>query len=209
MTDRSRKLVVGAIACALWLGVVITAMMALVQKSITPGDGGDPSKRWPGGTAIGLNEKIPTLVMFIHPRCPCTRATLGELERLLARCSGRVSTHLVFIHPINTGRDWVNTDLFRRASAIPEVRIHVDRTGEETKRFNCKTSGHAMLYGTDGSLIFEGGMTRARGHSGDNPGRSALVNLLENKHPLVVNTPVFGCPLVNVECATEESQCKN
>ena len=50
-------------------------------------------------------------------------------------------------------------------------------------------------YDHRGMLQFSGGITSARGHAGDNAGRTALVallNRLETSHP---RTNVFGCPL--------------
>jgi hypothetical protein len=57
------------------------------------------------------------------------------------------------------------------------------------------------LYGPGGDLLFSGGITAARGHSGDNCGRSTIISLLTEE---TANAPVragpaqtfvFGCPL--------------
>src|SRR5882724_1733252 len=121
--------------------------------------------------------------MFAHPRCPCTRATLGELELVMARCEGLLNAHVVFIRPDSTTEDWPRTGLWRRAAAIRGVTVHSDDAGLEARRFGVETSGHTLLYDRRGHLLFQGGITAARGHSGDNPGRSALVALLLH-HPV-------------------------
>jgi len=54
-----------------------------------------------------------------------------------------------------------------------------------------------LLYDISGRLVFDGGITSARGHQGDNAGRSAISALLTGQHDVVVRaTPVFGCLIV-------------
>src|SRR5262245_47226030 len=40
------------------------------------------SFHWPAGAQIRLAGDRPTILFFMHPKCPCTRASLAELERL-------------------------------------------------------------------------------------------------------------------------------
>src|SRR5256885_6995371 len=40
--------------------------------------------KWPAGSKLGSVPNRPTLVLFLHPRCPCSRASLAELEQLFA-----------------------------------------------------------------------------------------------------------------------------
>ena len=47
------------------------------------------SQRWPPSSQIPLDQTSPTLLLFLHPRCPCSRSSLAELERLLAFASKR------------------------------------------------------------------------------------------------------------------------
>ena len=37
-----------------------------------------PPEPWPAAGALQLSTAGKTLVMFVHPHCPCTRASLGE-----------------------------------------------------------------------------------------------------------------------------------
>ena len=53
------------------------------------------------------------------------------------------------------------------------------------------------LYDAGGQLRFSGGITPARGHAGDNAGRSAIVALVESASSAPVETPVFGCSLLD------------
>jgi hypothetical protein len=56
-----------------------------------------------------------------------------------------------------------------------------------------------MLYDGNGRLLFSGGITGARGHSGDNAGRSTVLSLLSRDTVDRAETPVFGCSLFDPE----------
>jgi hypothetical protein len=70
-----------------------------------------------------------------------------------------------------------------------------DEDGSEARRFEIETSGHTLLFDGAGRLMFSGGITSARGHSGENAGRSALGTLLRGGTPVLDKTLVFGCAL--------------
>ena len=197
-----------AVAAGAWLLAVVTAMVLLIGYSKSPGDAGSPPIHWPSESRISVDTSRPTLVMFAHPRCPCTRATLGELELLMARCQGRVAAHVLFLKPHGTTEDWAKTDLWRHASVIPGVMVHSDDDGTEASRFHSATSGHTMLYDQNGRLLFQGGITISRGHAGDNPGRSALTALLGHTSANQVATAVFGCSLLASEGGKGDVVCK-
>ena len=146
--------------------------------------------------------------MFLHPHCPCSRASLGELERLLAQVSKPPSVELVFLKPDGTPSDWAETDLWRSASAIPSAKVYCDKGGLEARRFNAATSGQTLLYDLEGRLRFQGGITVERGHAGDNPGRTALRELLQEGHSQQTKTPVFGCELFEDQCQKGNLLCK-
>jgi hypothetical protein len=151
---------------------------------------------WPGGSAIQRSERGLTLVMFAHPRCPCTRASLGELEKIVAHCQPTVTPWVVFFKPDGAEDNWEQTDLWRSASAIPGAHVIRDLGGEEARRFHVTTSGQTLLYGAWGELLFSGGITFARGHAGDNAGRTAIESYTAGNSPGYCQTPVFGCPII-------------
>ena len=190
------------IAAVLWVATVVTAMAFIVRYTLTPGPVASAPIHWPANSLIVLDAKRPTLIMFAHPQCPCTRASIGELERLMANCHGRLSAQVWFIKPAATAEGWMDTDLWRSASAIPGVTVHCDEEGAEARRFQAETSGQTVLYDRNGRLWFQGGITISRGHSGDNPGRSAVEALLKYQSAVLAQTPVFGCPLFGV-CANQ------
>lgn len=196
------------VAAAVWLLVVVGVMIALLRYSASPGAAGAVPQRWPAESGIAFDGSRPNLVLFAHPQCPCTRATLGELEILMAQAREKFSVRVWFIKPADAPEDWRDTALWRKASAIPGVTVGHDEDMVEARRFGAKTSGQVLLYDRDGKLLFQGGITGARGHAGDNAGRSALVALSERRFAREVETPVFGCPLFSTDCEQGEIACK-
>jgi hypothetical protein len=186
-----------AVAAVIWLAALVTCTAFMNRYAAKPGPAGLPPDHWPLESRIVLNSQHPTLLMFAHPHCPCTRASIRELELVASDCQGKVDAQVWFIKPAGTALDWTNTDLWRSATAIPGVTVHVDENGVETQRFQGETSGQTMLYAPSGQLLFHGGITIARGHEGDNPGVDAIESLLLHKDsvPVAASTPVFGCEL--------------
>lgn len=168
-------------------------MLAMHANSPRPSQGAPP--QWPSDARIELSERGATLLLFAHPRCPCTRASLGELEKIVARFQGAVTPRVVFFKPLGSQAGWDQTDLRKTAAAIPGVDIVSDPGGVEASRFNAETSGETFLYSDRGELLFQGGITAARGHAGDNDGRSAIESSLEDAAPACRQTPVFGCSI--------------
>jgi hypothetical protein len=195
-------------ALVVWLMVVCGATILMTRYANTPGNDGPAPAAWPNGSHLSFDSIHGTLLMFVHPHCPCTRASLGELEQLLAEVSKPPTVQVAFVKPPATAPDWAATDLWRNASAILGVKVYLDSGGLEAQRFHAGTSGQTLLYGRDGRLRFQGGITLARGHAGDNPGRTALRELLREGHSHQVQTPVFGCGLFESQCQKGDVLCK-
>jgi hypothetical protein len=182
-----------------WLAIVASGSAVLMVYSYTPGQkDGSASKMWPTASHLSRGGDLPTLIMFAHPKCPCTRASISELAELMARCQGQVNAQVVFFRPAGVEKTWAQTDLWQSASVIPGVSVKEDEDGREARMFSAETSGRVVLYDAGGRLIFSGGITAARGHSGDNDGRSAIVELLAHRKPLKDSTPTFGCSIQGI-----------
>ncbi|RMF53687.1 MAG: hypothetical protein D6746_15325 [Bacteroidetes bacterium] len=184
-----------------WLALIGVGYSFITSYANTPGASAPAPSLWPANASISLDAEQPTLLLFLHPRCPCSRATLGELETLIAQVQARIRTHVFFFKPDTEADDWVKTDLWSTAASLPGVTVHVDPEGREALRFGALTSGHAVLYDPDGHLHFSGGITGARGHQGDNAGRTAIVSWIRHQDQLSPDStaviPVFGCALGN------------
>ena len=162
----------------------------------TPGVDGKPPLLWPSDSFIAHASDRATLVMFAHPHCPCTRASIGELSLLMTRCRGLLAAHVLFVKPASTPENWGQTDLWEQAAAVPGVEVVADMEGAEARRFGIVTSGQTLLYDPEGRLLYSGGITLTRGHRGDNAGRSAIVSLLTRPETPQRASPVFGCSLL-------------
>ncbi len=143
-----------------------------------------------------LDHDHHTLLMFVHPQCPCTRASIEELNRLLARTEARVTARVLFFKPSGFPADWTRTGLWRSTAAIPGVTVVEDVDGAQARLFGAETSGYVLLYDTQGQLEFKGGITGSRGHAGDNAGENAVCSLLAGKTASLKQTQVYGCSLL-------------
>lgn len=191
-----KKQAIIAAAVAVWIPAVAFGVNVLWKYSTTPGQPAAPPLEWPARAPIRRIEGRSTLLMFAHPQCPCTAASLGELALILAHAGGRLDAQVFFYAPRNEPDTWTKSDLWRDASAIPGVRVFPDEDAAVARIFGAYTSGQTLLYDGGGRLLFKGGITGQRGHSGDNPGRSMITALLRGTSPqtsLPMVTPVFGC----------------
>ena len=202
---KQRRFPVIVTAGTVWLLLVATGMAVVLRHANTPGVSVSKPATWPADSQIALDANRLTLVMFAHPHCPCTRASLGELEQLISDRPGAMAAQVWFIKPAGTPDDWEDTDIRRRAAAIPGVSVHEDVSGVEARRFHAGTSGETLLYDKNGRLLFGGGITISRGHAGDNPGLDALEAIAWRQTPDLNETPVFGCALFEATCSAGQT----
>ena len=192
-----RKHAAVAIALAVWLPGVAYGFSVLWRYSMTPGHPASPPVKWPQQLQIQRKPTQATLLMFAHPQCGCSKASLGELAILMAHT--HVNANVLFYAPQDEPTTWAQTDLWETAEKIPGVTVIEDHDNNIAGSFGVFTSGQTLVYDSEGRLIFNGGITASRGHSGDNYGRDAIISLLQ-EHPaqrttLPVTSPVFGCSL--------------
>jgi hypothetical protein len=180
----------------LWAAAVVGGLATLQAYKSRPGTAGHTPALFGELPPLANSAGRPRLLMFVHPKCPCSRASLNELAEIVARERSKVTVEVVFVTLDSAGSDWANTPLREQAAAIPGVHL-VDDDGTLAHRLGAETSGYVVLYGADGKLLFSGGITRARGHEGDSSGRHAICALLNGDADAVAGakTPVFGCPL--------------
>lgn len=180
---------------AVWITVLLGWLGYLTAYSNAPGHQGTAPAYWPSDSALSFNNDGPTLLMFVNPRCPCTRSSLEELSKIVTRRPPSASFYCVFVRPPGVPIDWEKRSLWDQVSRIPFVNRFVDDGGIEAKRFGALTSGAVQLFGPDGRIMFEGGITAARNHSGDNVGATAVVEWMTKGVSATDSTFVFGCSL--------------
>lgn len=150
-------------------------------------------------TLQNLHQKPYLLVMFAHPHCVCTKASLTELRWLAQHCSERAQIITLFVKPEGAPDDWLNSENFRLAQAISGATVQIDEHAALARKFGAMTSGHVFLIDREGRVLFSGGITQARGVEGDSDGRRAIYALTTTTHHQTpassVETNVFGCLL--------------
>jgi len=209
VTYSRKKIFVTTLLGATWMAALAFGGRALFQYETTPGQVGTIASKWPAVSVVPRQPNKPTLLMFAHPHCPCTRASIGELAQIMAHAVGKVNAYVFFVKPENAEPGWDDTDLRSSAVAIPGVTVMTDQNGKEAARFGAKTSGHTVVFGSDGNLVFSGGITASRGHAGNNAGESAILALLTDQPVERARTPVFGCSLTKRPTMAEGKLCSN
>lgn len=182
---------------AVWLGLIGIGVAVAVRESTTAGAAGAAPPVWPMRSAIPRGRGgASRLVMFLHPQCACSRASLHELAAVVEAVGARVDVAIVFERPDGAPADWLDTDRWNFAKSIPGAAVLVDG-GAEMARFGAQTSGHVVMYDPSGRLVFAGGITGSRAHDGDNRGREEVIELAQRAvpPPVAVAHPVYGCGL--------------
>ncbi|HLG17970.1 MAG TPA: RedB protein [Blastocatellia bacterium] len=203
------KRIVAVASGLVWAAAILAGLWISWGYENTPGIAGVPPSQWPADSEVQLAADRATLVMLAHPHCPCSRASIDELSLLMTRGQGRVTAYVLFVRPAGLPDGWEKSDLWHSAAAIPGVNVLSDAGGVEARRFQATTSGDVVLYDSQGRLLFSGGITGSRGHSGDNVGRSSIVALLTQGTAERTQTFVFGCPLLDSssKCDREAESC--
>ena len=148
----------------IWFAGVVVGLAGMASYSNSAGEAAQAPARWPASTTLRRDPTRPTIVMLAHPQCDCTRASLMELAKVLARAPGKAHALVVFMMPNGVDESWEHTSIWRLASQIPGVTILRDKDGKEASRFGVATSGQTLMYDGSGRLVFSGGTTAARGH---------------------------------------------
>jgi hypothetical protein len=178
---------------AVWLALLGAGGYAAFRYETTAGVDATSGPRWPQASRLARAADGATVVMFVHPECGCTAASLAELAAIVDDAApARVL--IVFVGgpaaALPTSANW------RAAGRIPGAIRVADPGGPtgEARRFGARTSGHVAVYDRHGALVFSGGITGSRGHVGDNVGRRAAIDALRGA-PAPALHAVFGCSL--------------
>lgn len=184
---------------ALWAAAVSAGAVELWRYQLTPGRAPASAPQvWPDDGGIPAHAGQPLLLMVAHPFCACTRASLNELRRLIARFKGLETPPLLYLSvttPKGMDETVMEGPVLRNAASIEGLNVVMDPEGRFAARLGATTSGHTLLYGADGALLYSGGITAARAHEGDAVGQRAIVAALYGRTPASRDAPVFGCGL--------------
>lgn len=182
----------------LWFVGSLAGLHALMDYSAQAGGVAAVHESWPQGSSLPRSSK-KHLVLFVHPGCSCTKATLSEFSRLMSRPLAKdLTAEVVFMKTPKLEALFSENPLVKKASRVPRTTISFDPGGEEAKLFGAETSGMSYLYGEGGNLLFAGGLTMARGHEGRSTGIDAVEDHLSNKIGRRI-AAVFGCDIFDEE----------
>jgi hypothetical protein len=191
---------------AVWLALVFFSFHLLLAYEAKPGPTSGMTATWPLSSGLQLSsEPSFTLVMCVHPQCPCSNASISELAILMTRCRN-IKAYLLFVRPKGFGVGWEKTALWQRAATIANVEPKTDIGGALSSLFSAWTSGETALYDRRGNLLFQGGITGARGHEGDNQGMATIEAIVADQAAPTRKTAVFGCPLSDCQSPLVEAK---
>lgn len=187
------------VATGVWLTVLVIGLGVVYRYGYAAGPTGTTSLDWPANSTLNRTSNRMAAVMFVHPRCPCTRASLSELERFSAWSDGRIDLCVVFYRPATENDAWAHTSLWTQAKRLPNTTLIIDSDDAIAREFGARTSGYVVAFDSFGHLSFSGGITLARGHEGASDGTAALRELVKGNAGTLRKTITFGCPIFQTE----------
>jgi hypothetical protein len=193
-----RALVFGA--GLLWIAAAVGGTAYIFLYESRPAAVAEVAQTWPDSVGLVRNENGFSLVMAVHPKCSCTRASVAELNKLMLAWGGQVRAVALVTKPFEVADLWSETDVTARLREIPGVAVVRDLGGAKSAAFGAQNSGQTLLYDAAGQLVFAGGITAFRGHEGPSVGVEALKQIVAGQAAPSRNTKVFGCSLKDKFC---------
>lgn len=185
-----------ALAVAVWLVLTTAGFGALSLYAFTGSSPAHAAQRWPTNELLTPDSARPALVLFLHPRCPCSSASITELDRMLSRHPGIFRAYAVVTIPPGVRSGWEKGHNLDAALRLPDVSVVLDQDGVLAREFGATDSGTVLAFAPDGARLFAGGITASRGHEGESLGSLALEDIAVGRAPRQTESPVFGCPMM-------------
>lgn len=166
------------------------------------------------------NEKWK-IILFAHPECPCTLASIRELKNLAVKYNFEPLVVFSELKNIENSLKVIGNELNDNKTIVKKLKITsiIDENNEIIKKHNFQTSGFTLLFDNYYNLIYTGGVTPYRGHIGESDLHKYLKKInIENykksdftlfaelkkisklnfkkKNIRILNSVVFGCSLL-------------
>ena len=187
---RKRAWLVGLL---FWLGLVAGGYAWLLRYSFAAGKTTTAPRRIPPSLALPASTRMQ-LFVALHPRCPCSRATVRELAKILNHGARASDVTVLMYKPADQEDSWLEGALLDECRRM-NCRVRPDPDGKLAASLGSLTSGGVALYDANGRLRYQGGVTASRGHEGDNTGERAVIEILRGSRENYKSMPVFGCPI--------------
>jgi hypothetical protein len=177
-----------------WLAVMAGSYAWLLRYSFAGGRTSVAPRTIPAGLGMSPRLTRPQLLLALHPRCPCSRATVNELAKILTRAPQACDVTVFMYKPPGEPDSWLESGLLDACRRMG-CQIRPDPGGRLAASLGNLTSGGVVLYDAGGKLRYQGGITGSRGHEGDNAGEQAIIEILLGRRSGHKSMPVFGCPI--------------
>ncbi|CAD73292.1 MAG TPA: RedB [Rhodopirellula baltica] len=187
------------IALSMLLLPGLVGMTQLVSYSSQPGDVGQsvPMLLPHSLSSVQSFEDAnqTTVLVFYHPHCPCTRATIRCMERMIASFTSQPTIIAYAFVPSGETDHWIESETTDKLRSFGNVSIVADHNAKACRQFDVATSGHVLVY-NDSKLSFSGGITPSRGHEGNCDSGVAFLHSVNGESEDRREWPVFGCAIV-------------
>ena len=176
----------------IWVLLILAGFWWVMDYQTKPGTMAIPEEN---KVALDHSKDSWHLIAFLHPECTCSRATMEELDILQKKLGNTLSTH-IFISTELPLEQTVESEIYRTAVKNKNWQVDVDVNAELATQMLAYTSGICYLYSPEEKLIFAGGITASRGHSGPAAGQEIIAKAVSgNKEAIqeLQQYPVYGC----------------
>src|SRR5687767_7468351 len=92
-----------------WFVAAVFGFWCLWSYSMKPGQSDRSPVAWPKESKIARSTGLPTLLLFLHPKCPCSRATLAELAQITTKSEKELDTQVIFVAPPGADTKWAES----------------------------------------------------------------------------------------------------
>ena len=191
-----------------WISAIAVGTFALWQYDSAPGPAGHGNLILASRARSELDEPNRfKICVFLHPRCPCSVATVRELERMLSLIAKPVDVQAYLYCPRSETEGWTKVGAGEVVRKIPGMNVTIDWEADLARQLGVGTSGHVLVYSPSGDLRFTGGITTSRGHEGDSTGKLSILSTINSGVETgVLEEPVYGCPLFSTEIGRRGDQ---
>ena len=165
-------------AALLWIAPPRAARSTCSSNESRPAARSAVAQVWPERLGLERNAGGFSLVMAVHPKCPCTRASVAELNKLMLGWGRRVHAIALVTKPFELPDLWSESDVTARLREIPNVEVVRDFGGAKADAFGAEQLRADAALRRRGRLVLEGGITALRGHEGPSIGGEALKQLV-------------------------------
>lgn len=185
---------------AVWACGITAGSWLMLRHEYGQGASAPAPERLPADSQLALpfRDRTLTLVVAVHPDCPCTGATLEQLDRFLTKNPQSAQVLALFwvedsdSPPLALQRN----PYWQRIGKMESATAAIDPQGARAAQFGALVSGAVAAYDQTGSLRFQGGLTSSRGHAGPSRGLNMLEAILRDEPTADTNNaPSFGCSL--------------